>query len=142
MRLGSRSALLCSLAAVAAVAAVANPAYAQEGCETPGDESALDQYCESVPYASGEKGNNAGAGGRIDRRITETRRSAAAKGRDGPVPGGEQESRSPGDVPGAVGSAIESSPDGGVEIIWMLAGLAAGMLVLALIWRRRRPGDS
>jgi hypothetical protein len=41
---------------------LAEPAFGQRDCEAPPGRSGLDQYCESVPGATGDRGPGAGAG--------------------------------------------------------------------------------
>jgi hypothetical protein len=41
---------------------LAEPAFSQRDCEAPPGRSGLDQYCESVPGATGDRGPGAGAG--------------------------------------------------------------------------------
>lgn len=132
------------LPALLAVMALAPAAQAQRGCESPDGSSALDVYCESLPSASGERGNNTGAGGSLDRRISRARGDRGGDRDPSPPPAARGTAdRAPrsGDVPGAVGSAIESSPDGGNGIIWVLAIVAAAMVGLAAIWRLRGSPD-
>jgi hypothetical protein len=41
---------------------LAEPAFGQRNCEAPPGRSGLDQYCETVPGATGDRSPGAGAG--------------------------------------------------------------------------------
>jgi hypothetical protein len=45
---------------------LAEPAFGQRDCEAPPGRSGLDQYCETVPGATGDRGPGAGAGSERD----------------------------------------------------------------------------
>lgn len=131
----------CLLSGILLAGGIAPLAHAQEGCENAEHDAALDQYCEAVPGAAGDKGDPRGAAGAIDRRIGAVERQTAGRGEDRPAASGRQADRPADDVAGAVGSAIEDS--GGTNgLVWILAAIAASMAALAWIVRRRRSADT
>ena len=97
---------------------LAEPAVAQRDCKPLPGRSGLDQYCESVPGATGDRGP--GAGGGSGRDVSPSTRQrlerSGAEGRallgliDGPSDGGE-ESAADGDG-GGKSSREESAADG------------------------------
>jgi hypothetical protein len=98
---------------------LAEPALAQRDCKPLPGRSGLDQYCESLPGATGDRGR--GAGGDSGRDVSPSTRQrlerSGAEGRallgliDGPSDGGE-ESAADGDG-GGKSSREESAADGG-----------------------------
>jgi hypothetical protein len=100
---------------------LAEPAFAQRDCQAPPGRSGLDQYCESVPGATGDSGP--GAGGDTGRDLSPStrqrlERSGAAGqallGAIGGPSGGEKESAAEGDGGGrATREESAADSDGG-----------------------------
>ena len=156
-----RALLLGSTVAIAVLLGFAGTAVAAPRCEAAPGTSGIDQYCETVPGANGDRGSGTGpgAGRSLDRR---TARSLDREGRDGrgvlalPSSGTERVRAKSGSEPGAregaksrskpsestlgaIGSAIGSGPDGGQGFLWVLAAAAVGMVAIA--WTRYRRGS-
>lgn len=143
----SRAYLLAPTVAIAALLTFAGTAVAQR-CVAPPGTAGVDQYCETVPAAKGDRPS--GTGPRVSRSVgAGTERRLERAGRDGrgvlALPsggtrakqrverGGESSSESP---LGAVGSAIESGPGTGQGFLWVLLAAAVGMVGIA--WLRYR----
>jgi hypothetical protein len=100
---------------------LAEPAVAQRDCQAPPGRSGLDQYCESLPGPTGDRGP--GAGGGAGRDVSGSTRQrlehsgAAGQGLLGLIGGTRRgEEKSAGDADGGGRSSREGSPadgDGG-----------------------------
>ena len=151
-----RALLLGSTVAVAALLASAGVAVAQR-CESAPGTSGLEQYCETVPEAKGDRESGTGPriGRSLDRGASRALRQAGPDGRSVlalPASGkrgrGEQAgagkhraSKEPsGSAIGAIGSGIESGSASGPGFIWLL--LAAGVGMAGIAWYRYRRGSS
>ena len=144
-----RACVLASTVAIAAVLGLAGTAVAQR-CEAPPGTAGVEQYCETVPGAKGERGSRTepGVGRALDRR---TARRLERAGRDGrgilalPATGKRKRERvergpEPSESPlGAVGSAIESGASAGQGFVWVL--VAAGLGMGGIAWVRYRSGS-
>ena len=151
-----RALLLSSTIAVAALLVSVGAAVAQR-CESPPGTSGIEQYCETVPTAKGDR--ESGTGRRVGRSLDRgASRSLEQAGRDGrgvlalPASGkggraekagrGKQSaSKEPsGNAIGAVGSGIESGSSSGPGFIWLLLAAGVGMAGIAWIRYRRDSG--
>jgi hypothetical protein len=98
---------------------LAEPAFAQRDCQAPPGRSGLDQYCESVPGATGDSGP--GAGGDTGRDLSPSTRQRlersgaegqALLGLTGGASEGEDASAPDGNGGGASGGQEESAANG------------------------------
>jgi len=155
-----RALLLGSTVAIAVLFGFAGTAVAAPRCEAAPGTSGIDQYCETVPGANGDRGSGTGpgAGRSLDPK---TVRSLDREGRDGrgvlalpssgrgaPVErgskpgareGAKSRSKPSESTLGPLGSAIESGPSAGQSFLWVLAAAAVGMVGIA--WARYRRGS-
>lgn len=160
---------LLPLLAIAAIAMVWTPAAraARANCQAPPGTSALDQYCETIPAAGGDRGTRDNSGARLGQSLSP--RSAAALANAGPTgrgvlalpagspargaaanragqtghKGGDSASTpqaTSNDPLNAVRSAIASGTRAGSGFVWVLIGI--GVFMGALGWiRYRRASD-
>lgn len=155
-----RALLLGSTIAVAVLLVSAGSAGAAPRCDAPPGTSGIDQYCETLPGAKGDR--ELGAGHRVGRSLDRgTSRALKRAGRDGrgvlalPSSGrGGRGDGAPGSQPGkkeagkepsgspiaALGSAIDSGTTAGHGFVWLLLASGAGMAGIA--WIRYRRGSS
>lgn len=152
---------LAIIGALVATLLAAAPAHAQT-CEAPPGTGAIDQYCETIPGAKGDRSSLGGGQGREPAAGRSTDQALADAGRDGravlALPGGappggpppERASQSPegrsGDAAArkqpsdnpldAIASSIGSGPTVGGWFLWLL--IASGLAMAALAWIRYR----
>jgi len=151
-----RALLLSSTVTIAILLVSAGAAAAGPRCDAPPGTSGIDQYCETLPGAKGDRESGAGQGvGRsLDRRTSRALRragrdgqgvlvlpSSGKRGRGDEAGRRERQSKEPSGSPvRALGSAIESGPSAGQGFIWLL--LAAGVGMAGIAWIRYRRGSS
>ena len=149
-------ALLLGLTTVISVLLVSAGAAVAQRCKAPPGTAGIDQYCETVPGAKGDR--ESGSGKRVGRSLDrEDSRALEEAGQDGrgvlalPASGargrgqgerqGERQGKeASGSAIGALGSGIESGSSAGQGFIWLL--LAAGVGMAGIAWIRYRRGSS
>jgi hypothetical protein len=153
----SPSARLLLAVLAAWLCALGAPAWgAQRDCKAPPGTSAIDQYCETIPAAGGDRGSSDRSGSRAESslspRTAQALRQAGPNGAGilalpaGAPRGGSAVATPPKPAPvsesplNAVGSAIESGASVDSRFLWVLIGL--GIAFVAAAWLRyRRPGE-
>ncbi len=151
-----RALLLGSMIAGAALLVSAGAAAAQS-CEAPPGTAGIDQYCETVPGAKGDRESGTGQrvgrsldrgtsqalerGGRDGRGVLALPAAAGADGRGDRAGPRRQEGEEPsGSAFGALGSGIESGSAAGQGFIWLLIAAGVGMAGIAWVRYRRASG--
>jgi len=153
--------LLGSTIAVAALLVPAGVASAApQRCEAPPGTAGIDQYCETLPGATGDRESGAGprAGRSLDPRTSRALEQAGQDGKgvlalpasgrgegagsgEGSAPAKQAVRKEPSGSPiGAIGSAIESGSTAGKGFIWLL--LATGVGMAGIAWLRYRRGST
>lgn len=151
-----RACLLGLIVTMVALLGFAGTALAAR-CEAPPGTAGVDQYCETLPGAKGERGSGSGPGrvgggpggvGSLDRKTVGRLERAGQDGRGVlALPSSGKQTRErvepasdPSESPlGAIGSAIESGPSSGRGFLWLLAAAGVGMVGIA--WMRYRSGS-
>jgi hypothetical protein len=147
---------LIALVLAASLCWVTTPAFAgQRDCKAPPGTSGIDQYCETIPGAGGDRGAADRSGRRTESTLS--RGTADVLRHAGPngaailaLPTGAPRHPPPSSHPppaaptsesplNAVGAAVESGASLGSIFIWVIVGL--GLALAATAWLRYRRLD-